>query len=329
MARRPALILVVLAAALVAVGCARMGLDFWAADGATARVLLEIRGVRLGVAMTVGAAFAVAGVLLQALLRNPLAAPDVLGLSSGAGLGVMAVAYAGYQAGQGVAHVGAWSAPAALVGGLGAMALVYALGQRRGLVEPVSLVLVGVVVSILCGSATELLKNLMPDQGAALGRLLIGAIRDVPVARVAWAASAVVAGLGVAMVLARAIDAASLPEDEARSVGVRVGALRLVLFVVAGVLTAAAVVLTGPLGFVGLIAPHVARFAVGPGHRALVPAAALLGATLVVLADACSGLLDTGSGPMPVGILTSVVGGPLLIWLLRREFRGGAGGRAT
>lgn len=320
-----------LAAILLMAAGLRIGLNFWAGSGVeegevsggvgVARALLELRSMRVGSGAVTGAALAVAGVLLQALLRNPLAAPDVLGLSAGSGLGVMIVAYASYRAGMGIAHVGAWSAPAAVVGGLGALAVVYMLGQRRGVVEPVSLILVGVVVSILCGSAMELIRHLMPDQGLAVSRLLMGAVRDVPFSRLAGSAGALAVGLIVAMALARAMDAAELSDDEAKSVGVRLDRLRLVLFVVAGVLTAASVLLTGAIGFIGLVAPHVARLLVGAGHRTLIPTAALVGATLVVLADALARAIDLGSGPLPVGVLTTIIGGPVLVWMLRGQMR--------
>jgi len=307
--------------ALLVAASLRMGLDFWAADADMVGTLLKVRGIRVGVAIITGSALAVAGVLLQALLRNPLASPDVLGLSAGAGLGVMIAAYAAYAAGLGIAHLGLWSAPAALVGGLGALGLVYLMSQRRGLVEPVSLILVGVVVSILCGSGIEFIKHLLPDRGTAVGRLLMGSVRDVSISMLIGSGLAALIGILAAWTSARAIDAASLPEDEARSVGVHLGALRLILFSVAGVLTAASVVLTGPIGFIGLVAPHLARLLVGPSHRILIPAAAILGATIVVLADALARVIDLGSGPMPVGILTTVLGGPLFIWMLRTQMR--------
>ena len=304
---------------LIAAGL-RIGLNFWA-TGDDAAALFQLRSMRVGTGAATGAALAIAGVLLQALLRNPLAAPDVLGLSAGSGLGVMVVAYASYLGGLGIAHVGAWSAPAAVVGGLGALAVVYLLGQRKGVVEPVSLILVGVVVSILCGSAMEFLRHLMPDQGLAVSRMLMGAVRDIPPSRLAGASAVLLGGFVIAMVLARAMDAAELSDDEARSVGVRLDRLRLILFLVAGLLTAASVLLTGAIGFVGLVAPHVARLLVGAGHRTLVPTAALMGATLVVLADAVARAIDLGSGPLPVGVLTTLIGGPLLVWMLRGQMR--------
>ncbi len=121
--------------------------------------------------------------------------------------------------------------------------------------------------------------------------------------------------------VAASLNPAELGDDEARSVGVRLERLRVVLFVVAGLLTAASVLLTGALGFVGLVAPHLARLLVGAGHRVLIPTAALMGATLVVLADAVARNIDLGSGPLPVGVLTTIIGGPVLVWMLRGQMR--------
>lgn len=295
-----------------------------------AELVMSLRTDRVIMGVIVGAALAVAGVLLQSLLRNPLASPDLLGLASGAGLGVMAVVYAAYLAGLGIAAtsvagdgsgggVGWTTTTAAIAGALGALALVYSLSQRRGLLDPVTLVLIGVVISIMCGSATALLKTLMPDQGLAASRLLLGTLSDdVPRPRV-W----VVGGLTLACTAAgvwagRAMDAAALGEDEARSLGVRLGPLRTLLFILSGVLAAGSVVLAGPIGFVGLICPHAVRLLAGPSHRALVIGSALAGATLVVAADTATRLIDFGSGHPPISILTSLIGGPVLVLLLRR-----------
>jgi iron complex transport system permease protein len=294
-----------------------------------ADLVMSLRTDRVIMGVIVGAALAVAGVLLQSLLRNPLASPDLLGLASGAGLGIMAVVYAAYLAGLGIAAtsvsgnggegVGWTTTTAAIAGALGALALVYSLSQRRGLLDPVTLVLIGVVISIMCGSATALLKTLMPDQGLAASRLLLGTLSDdVPRPRV-W----VVGGLTLACTAAgvwagRAMDAAALGEDEARSLGVRLGPLRTLLFILSGILAAGSVVLAGPIGFVGLICPHAVRLLAGPSHRALVLGSALAGATLVVAADAATRLIDFGSGHPPISILTSLIGGPVLVVLLRR-----------
>jgi iron complex transport system permease protein len=295
------------------------GLDGW--GGA----VLELRLLRVGVAATVGAALGVAGVMLQSLLRNPLASPDLLGLASGASLAVMVAALASARGGLGGAGsaggfaVLAWQGGPALVGALGVLALVYGLAQRRGLVDPVALVLVGVVVSVMCGAGVMFVQQLMPDRGFEHARLLMGAISD----ETSWGllgAVAVVTLLGVAAGAwsGPALDAASLGDDEAVSVGVGLGRLRLGLFLLAGVLTAGAVVLAGPIGFVGLVGPHAVRLLAGPSHRGLVVGSAVAGALVVVLAEAVVKAVDVGSGRMPIGIVMALVGGPVLVVLLRR-----------
>lgn len=289
--------------------------------------LFDIRLRRAVAGAIVGGGLGIAGVMLQCLLRNPLASPDLLGLASGAGLGVMVAAYLAYAVGHVVATaIGGGIGLGALIGATGALALIYLMSQRRGLIDPVSLVLVGVVMSLMCGAATVLVQQLMPPNVAmASSRWLLGAISD----ETTWGRLAAIGGIvggcllyGVAS--GPAMDAASLGEDEARSVGVNLGVLRFGLFLCAGVLSAAAVVLSGPVGFIGLVCPHVARMVGGPAHRMLVVNAALAGAGLVVLADVAVKAIDLGSGRLPISVITSLIGGPFFIWLLRKRQRGEA-----
>lgn len=238
-------------------------------------------------------------------------------------MGVMIAALVGYKAGLGLAAVDAGGlgvSGAALLGAIAALAVVYVLSQRRGLIDPITLVLVGVAVSIVCGAGTMLVKQLLPDQGMSAGRYLMGVVRDDTPERLLWVGGVIAAvGVVVGVVCGRAMDASALGEDEARSVGVPVGALRVVMFLGAGVLTATAVVIAGPVGFVGLICPHVVRLGAGPGHRVLVVGAALAGVALVVGCDVLVRAVDVGTGQLPIGVLTSLVGAPVLIGMLRRE----------
>jgi iron complex transport system permease protein len=286
--------------------------------------ILDLRLHRAVSAAVVGAALAAAGVMLQSLLRNPLASPDLLGLASGAGLAVMLATYLHHAAASGPAVLpAAATAGAALAGSLVTLTLVYILSQRRGFLEPVSLVLVGVIVSVMCGAATMFIAQLLPDRGFGVARWTIGALDDsVPWPRVLAIGAVTLAGTAVGVSCGRAMDAASLSEDEARSVGVPLGALRITLFAAAGVLTAGAVVLAGPIGFVGLVCPHVVRLLAGPSHGPLVLGAAIAGAILMLAADTGVRALDIASGRMPIGIITALVGGPVFILLLRRETRG-------
>jgi iron complex transport system permease protein len=278
--------------------------------------VLDLRLSRTISAATVGAALAVGGAMLQSLLRNPLASPDLIGAASGAGLAVTAsILITGTTTTIGLAH-----GPAAFVGSLSALALVYLLGQRRGYIEPVLLVLVGVMVSVICGAATMLLGSLMPDGGWSAIRWSMGAISDETTRPLQLTVAALtLASIGIGVALGRAMDVAALSEEEARSIGVPIERLRLALFLLSGALTAGAVLIAGPIGFVGLVCPHAVRLLAGPNHRTLIAGSALAGATLVILADAAVRAIDLGAGRFPIGVFTALVGGPAFIAMLRKR----------
>jgi iron complex transport system permease protein len=281
--------------------------------------LAWVRWTALAAGAICGAALGLSGMLLQALLRNPLASPFILGISGGAGLGVMVSLYVAHLAGA-AAPGGATNMLPSLAGALAVLAVVYGLSQRRGWVDPVSLILIGVIVSSMCGALILLLHHLVP-QGLhpEITRWMMGHIPEgTPAAPLAWAGGATVAGILISLHMGRAMDAATLGDDEARSVGLEVRPLRIVMFVVAGGLAAASVALCGPIGFVGLVGPHAARLVMGPRHTPLVLGSAFAGVILVVGADAGRQAIDLGAGRMPVGVFTALVGGPAFIWLLLR-----------
>ncbi len=281
----------------------------------------SLRGARVASALTVGTALAVAGVLLQALLRNPLAAPSVLGLTSGASLGVVISLYVGFLV---TGQLNVYHRPVvpALIGAFATLAIVYTLGQRRGLIHPVSLILVGVVISVICGAAIEFIQQLLPDRGWTVAmQWRLGAISD----DLSWtfiliAAAMTLVLVGVSVALAPALDAMSLGDDEAIAVGTPLGQVRMICFGIAGILATIAVAVAGPIGFVGLICPHVVRVLAGPSHRSLLIGAALAGPCLVIAADVLVRAIDLGAGRMPIGVLTAMVGGPLFLLLIRRGF---------
>ncbi|MBC7772234.1 MAG: iron ABC transporter permease [Pyrinomonadaceae bacterium] len=323
----------VLAAASVALRLS-IGPSLGSFDDHIRAQMLELRLVRVAAGAVVGICLAIAGVMMQSLMRNPLASPDIMGMSAGAGLAVMitrllgGVAIANSPSWLGSA---AWETGPALAGSLGALAIVYFLSQRRGLVSPVSLVLIGVMVSVLCGAGIMLVQHLMPGGAMGSTRMLAGAISDeTSRAGVLIAACVALGGLTLGLVLATAMDASSLGIDEALSVGVRIGRLRLLLLLAAGTLTATAVVLAGPLGFVGLVCPHVVRLLAGRAdsggwwgvHRPRLIGAALAGITLVVGGDAIVRVLDFGSGRLPLGVVMAFVGAPIFVLLLRRGWAG-------
>lgn len=319
MTRRSTVTIIVFLVLLLAAALVRMSVTVggfeWSGDG----TIIELRGLRVCAAVTIGVALATAGVLLQSMLRNPLASPFILGLTSGAGLGIVVATYVGYLA-SGAIMAYRPELGAAVLGAFAALGLVYALSQRKGLIDPGTLILVGVIVSVVCGAITELFLHLMPDRGLAVyARWVMGEIStETSWGRLALIGAITLVGVVGAAIMGPALDAAALGDDEARSVGVRLGGLRAAAFVIAGVLTAGTIVLAGPIGFVGLICPHLARVVGGPRHRALVISAALAGATLLVVADIAVTVPTLASGRMPIGVLTALLGGPVFVLLLRK-----------
>lgn len=319
--RRQLVGLFILAAAAGALGILSLLID--RAPGGTiglawpAAEYARFRYTALAVGMIVGGALAVSGVLLQALLRNPLASPFILGVSNGAGLGVMIAMYLSYAfRGTELGQLG--QTGPAVVGGLVTLAVVYALGQQRGWLDPVSLVLIGVVVSTICGAGIMFFQHLVPTGlRGQFTTWIMGHLSQGTDPGMLWVCGSItLVALVAAMFMGRAMDAATLGDDEARSVGLAIGPLRLSMFFVAGLLAAMTVTLAGPIGFVGLIAPHGARLVLGPRHTVLVPGAALFGVILVVGSYAGSRMIDVGAGQMPIGIFTALIGGPAFIWLL-------------
>ena len=278
---------------------------------------LVYRLVPMVAALIVGAGLGVSGMGLQVLLRNPLASPWILGLSSGAGLGVMANLFIEHTYGS--SFLGGQSA-GAIVGSILALSLVYVLSRRKGGIDPMTMVLVGVVVSVLCGAGIMILQHAVPMglRGSfttwLMGSLpeieswwrlgILGAVTLVGITSVAWRGPT--------------LDAACLSDDEATSVGVDLPRIRRKLFVVSSVLAAIGVILAGPIAFVGLIAPHGARLLIGGTHRVLTIATAISGALLLVCADDIRQLVDLGSGRLPIGVVTSVFGGVVFLAILLR-----------
>ena len=309
------LLLAALAALRLCVGNSQLG---WPAQADVA----QIRWLRLGAAVLVGIALSTSGVGLQALLRNPLAEPFILGLSSGAAVGVMLQMTLEHKLGLPLSA----DAPGALIGALASAGLVYAASRRRGMLDPLGLLLTGVVLSMVNGAIIMLLNALSVGPAGMkenLSRWMMGYLReeDLTAQRIVVGAVIVLTGSGILWALGRAMDVASFGDAEAQSLGVNLKLLRRLLFVVASILAACAVVLAGPIAFVGLICPHLARLVLGPGHRNLLIGSALLGAALVTLADTTSVILDMsfGVGLMPIGVFTAVIGGPVFLWMLHPQ----------
>ncbi len=292
-------------------------------------ILVGLRLPRAALGAIVGCGLAAAGTALQALLRNPLAEPFVLGVSGGAALGGTAVLLAAAALAHLSGAAGALfsSAPpvaiGAVAGAVGATLLVFALGRIGGRLVPEAALLVGIVFNAFAAGVITVVKVLVPpEQAARLLYWLMGAIGYEPAGTLAVGGSIVAVAVGALVLLSARLNLLSLGDEEAAALGVDVGRARGAVFLAASAATGAAVALSGMVGFVGLIVPHLVRRVAGPDHRILVPASALFGAAFLVLADAAARLafLPLGKEP-PVGALTALAGGPFFLWLLRRTRR--------
>lgn len=281
-------------------------------------------------ASLVGAALAAAGVVYQAILRNPLADPYLLGVSSGASL--LSYLWQFSAATSLLTNLGshgqALSQQAfAFLGALLAVGIVFSLASSRGRIEPLTLLLVGVIVNAVNSSIFLLVNAITKDLPAAGGPLifLVGGIHDVTSQQKLTAAILIAIPWLLLLYLSGQLNVASVSEGEAEALGVHIHRLRWISLLLASLMTAAAVAITGPIGFVGLICPHLARLIVGNDTRKLLPAATATGASLLAVADAASRFL-AGKGRaetlLPVGVLTGLLGGPfflLLLWQNRRR----------
>jgi iron complex transport system permease protein len=293
------------------------------ADPAAAMVVRDIRLPRLLAALAVGAALAVSGAALQALFRNPLADPGLLGVSTGAALGaaLWLVAGAGLAAAVGPALAPFGLPLASFAGALAAIGLVIGLGSRAGPSATILMLLVGIGVNALGGAVIGLITYISTDaQLRALSVWLLGTL-----AQVEWVvlgpALAIVSLTAIGLLrTARLLDLLALGEDGARHLGVDVPRLRLLLAVQTAMAVGAAVSVAGIIGFVGLVVPHMLRLLVGPGHRSLLPLVAMGGALAVSIADLLARLVALPA-EVPVGVVMACVGAPAFLWVLLGTWR--------
>ncbi len=265
-----------------------------------------------------GAALAVAGVLFQALLRNPLADPFILGVSGGAALAALGASAATSGA---VWSAGAARPAAAFVGALASVGILFLFQRLLRRRTAVTLLLVGVVLNAIAGACILLLLHASSSSRlhAELG-FLIGTIDSRALPWLAAIAAAIGAGAVVTLTFSHRLNLLSLGRETAAALGVRVDRTTWAVLIAASWMTAAAVAFCGLIGFVGLIVPHTLRLVVGPDHRRLLPASGLAGAAFLPLADAVA---RTALAPteLPVGVLTTLIGGPAFLWLLIRHLR--------
>ncbi|NDY43404.1 iron ABC transporter permease [Dissulfurirhabdus thermomarina] len=283
-------------------------------------IVLDVRLPRLLLASLVGASLATSGAVFQGLLRNPLADPFTLGVSTGAAFGATAALFLG--AGAGTALMGLGLLPLfAMAGGLAALAVVLHLARVDGTLRPATLILAGIVVSTFLSALIGLMKSL-DDQGlAAIVYWMLGSVGGRGWSHVLFLLPYAAAGLALFLAYGRELDILALGDLEARHLGVPVDRVRLVLLAAACLVTAAAVSVSGVIGFVGLVAPHMVRLVQGPSHRPLLGAAALAGALMLAGSDLLAKNLLPGGEELPVGVLTTLVGGPFFCYLLKARRR--------
>jgi iron complex transport system permease protein len=271
------------------------------------------------------------GVAYQAVLRNPLADPYLLGVSSGATLASYLWQFRlGSILGATLLQTAALSLGQqgfAFAGALASVAVVFSLSTRAGRLDPITLLLVGVIVNAINGSLFLLLNALtrdLPASGSAFAFLIGGLQTNLTSAQVTTASIILLAGFVLLLYLSPHLNVATTSDAEATSLGTRVHLLRWTALLVASLVTASAVSLSGPIGFVGLVSPHLARLLVGNDHRKLLPLATALGASLLAVADAATRLLAQDALAqtlLPVGVLTGLLGGPFFLLLLYQSRR--------
>lgn len=292
-------------------------------------VVLDIRLSRSVLAWLVGAALALAGTVFQGLLRNPLADPFTLGVSTGASFGASLAIFLGLSSGwlsgaSGLtAGLGALP-PAALLGAFLALGTVLLLARSRGGLGRETLVLAGIVTATFLSALISLLKSLDEESVSAIVFWIMGGFQGRGWGHVILFIPYFLAGLVLILAWSRELDILALGETQARLVGVNASRARLLLLVGASTVTAAAVAVSGVIGFVGLIAPHLLRMLLGAEHRPLLLASALGGGALLVFSDVLARCLLPGGEELPVGVITALLGGPFFCLLLKRGSMKGA-----
>lgn len=317
-----AAILAAAAAASTLIGSSEVGPgDLWAllrgrASPQAEVILTGVRLPRVLLAVAVGAALAAAGGALQSILRNPLADPYILGVSGGAGLG--AILWTSVGAGS-AAVTAAVRPAAAFTGSLLAVLMLLALARLRGRRSPETMLLMGAVINATC-IALILFVITIADISRYQGVMywLVGNLSAPSGAALAVVGTAVAAGILLMALLGGQLNLLSVGEETAEQLGSPVARVRLLAILAACLVTAAAVSVSGLIGFVGLMVPHLARLWLGPDNRILVPASALLGGTILVLADTAARTMVAPT-QLPVGVITALAGGPFFLWLFARR----------
>ncbi len=313
------LALLLIAAALFSLCAGASGASFFAGlrdaitgtDSAAARILIHIRLPRTAAAVMAGAALSCAGVIIQGVLDNPLAGPNVIGVNAGAGFTTLLAASLAFPA--------ALLPAAAFAGALGAALIILLLSGPMG-ASKITVVLAGVTLSAIISAGTDLITTIDPEATLGMSTFMIGGFSGVTAIKLQTAACYIIPAIVIALITCGQLDILGLGDETARSLGMRVKLTRCIQLILAAVLAGAAVSFSGLLGFVGLIVPHAIRRIIGGAHRKLMPISIIAGALFVLICDTAA-RSAFGAYELPVGIILSLTGGPFFLALLIRSRR--------
>jgi iron complex transport system permease protein len=298
----------------------------WAYETRQALVLTAIRLPRVLLGVGVGGGLAVSGAIMQGLFRNPLADPGLIGVSSGAALAaVVTIVLGSTLFGAWADALGAVLLPAAaFAGGVAATVIVYRLGTQNGQTSVATMLLAGIAINALAGAGTGLMTFIADDdQLRDLTFWTLGSLGGATWTQLAVVGPCLLGGMLAAPFLARPLNALLLGEREACHLGINVERTKKLVVTLAALVVGAAVAVSGVIGFIGLVVPHLVRLAVGPDHRILIPGSALLGGALLLGADVLARIV-VAPAELPIGIVTALVGAPFFLWLLLCDRERGA-----
>ncbi|SDY78952.1 FecCD family ABC transporter permease [Citreimonas salinaria] len=281
-------------------------------------VLLDIRLPRLAMGGLVGAALAVSGAAMQGLFRNPLADPGIVGVGAGAGLGaILAIVLGAFLPAWLLGLTGNYLTPfAAFLGGWGSTILLYRVSTRHGSTSVATMLLAGIALGALAGALSGILVYIADDrQLRDLTFWGLGSLAGASWAKVLAAGPMIALAIGAALMLGRGLNGLALGEATAAHIGIDVQRMKSVAILAVAAATGVAVAVSGGIGFIGIVVPHLLRLASGPDHRTLLLNAALLGAILLILADVIARVV-VAPAELPIGIVTAVLGAPVFLWIL-------------
>lgn len=275
------------------------------------RLILSLRLLRILMAIVAGSGLAVSGIALQAILRNPLAEPYLLGTSSGAGLGAVIAIILG------ISHI--YLPLAAFIGAIASIVLVYSLAKENNRLSAQSLILSGVIVSVALSAIIVFLISISGNEALhGITWWLWGSLQVYNLKLLLVVTFVVLAGVIIIYIFAQDLNAMSLGEEEATHLGIDIERLKKLLILVTSVVAASLVCICGIIGFVGLIIPHMMRLIIGPNHKTLIPASCFGAAIFMVACDTISRTVFTPV-EIPIGVITAVLGAPIFIFLLKRN----------